>query len=196
MKTLIMDTATKYLGIGIYEDGLLLTKYLEKSNKQQSEEAIVKLEEQLTKVGLKLLDIDQMIVTIGPGSYTGVRVALTIAKTLAATSDIKLKVVSSLRAYCGLDKAIGVIDARGGKIYVGVYKNGQAVETDQLINIDGFSKLQTKYPRYQVVGDSEIVGIKSKEIDIIDNINSLDSQLPVVANPDALVPNYIKQVIQ
>ena len=47
-----------------------------------------------------------MIITSGPGSYTGVRVAMTIAKTLAAVSDVRIKSVSSLAAYAGNESGI------------------------------------------------------------------------------------------
>ena len=75
-----------------------------------------------------------MIITIGPGSYTGQRVALTIAKTLATISNIKIKAVSSLHGYVGSDKAISVIDARSKKVFVGVYDNNKKIIDDQIIS--------------------------------------------------------------
>ena len=56
---------------------------------------IVYLQKLLQENYLKMSDFDEMVITIGPGSYTGVRVALTIAKTLNATMNIKVKTVSS-----------------------------------------------------------------------------------------------------
>ena len=73
---------------------------------------------------IALKDVNEMIITSGPGSYTGVRVAMTIAKTLAAVSNVKIKSVSSLAAYAGMNQALSVIDARGHKVFVGVYENG------------------------------------------------------------------------
>ena len=94
MKTIVMDTANKYLVVALFEDGKCIDKIQQEGNRKQSEYAIVCLQELLEKHQLQILDFDEMVITIGPGSYTGVRVALTIAKTIAATSSIKIKVWS------------------------------------------------------------------------------------------------------
>ena len=112
MKTVVMDTSNAYLVIALYENDKCLERYQEFGNKKQSEYAITYLDEMLKRNNFNILDFDEMIITIGPGSYTGQRVALTIAKTLAAISKIKIKAVSSLHGYVGSDKAISVIDAR------------------------------------------------------------------------------------
>ena len=80
-------------------------------------------------------DFDEMVITIGPGSYTGVRVALTIAKTLNATMNIKVKTVSSLKAMAGMKKAISILDARSHKLFLGIYNEGKVIVDDCLINM-------------------------------------------------------------
>ena len=130
MKTIVMDSANQYLVVALYEDGKCLDKIQEIGNRKQSEYAIVYLEKLLKKHHLQVLDFDEMVITIGPGSYTGVRVALTIAKTLAAVSSIKIKTVSSLKAMAGFKKAISILDARSQKIFLGVYNEGKVVVED------------------------------------------------------------------
>ena len=88
MKTIVMDTSNAYLVIGLYEDDQCIDKYQADGNRRQSEYALTHLDEML-KTSLGSFNVDEMIITIGPGSYTGQRVALTIAKTLAAISKIK-----------------------------------------------------------------------------------------------------------
>ena len=127
MKAIVMDTSNTYLVIALYENDKCIDKYQENGNKRQSEYALTYLNEMLTKNNIDMLDVEQMIITIGPGSYTGQRVALTIAKTLAAISKIKIKAVSSLHGYAGKNKAISVIDARSNKIFVGVYDNNHSI---------------------------------------------------------------------
>ena len=144
MKTVVMDTSNAYLVIALYENDKCLERYQEFGNKKQSEYAITYLDEMLKRNNFNILDFDEMIITIGPGSYTGQRVALTIAKTLAAISKIKIKAVSSLHGYVGSDKAISVIDARSKKIFVGVYDNNCKVIDCLLYTSPFLKKSQTK----------------------------------------------------
>ena len=111
MTSLIMDTSNQYLMVALYRDGQCLEMVQELGSKRQSENAIPYLSSLLKKHQLQLLDIDEMIITKGPGSYTGVRVAMTIAKTLSVVSSIHIKVISSLAAYAGLKTCVSVIDA-------------------------------------------------------------------------------------
>ena len=74
-----------------------------------------------------------------------VRVALTIAKTLNATMNIKVKTVSSLKAMAGMKKAISILDARSHKLFLGIYNEGKVIVDDCLINIDEFECVIYKY---------------------------------------------------
>lgn len=78
-------------------------------------------------------DLDRIVVAQGPGSYTGLRVAVATAKTLAYTLKIDLVGVSSLQSLVppsltGL--VVPLIDARRNCVYAGVYENGRAVEAE------------------------------------------------------------------
>ena len=132
MKTIIMDSANKYLVVALYEDEKCLASLQEEGNRKQSEYAIVYLQKLLQENQLKISDFDEMVITIGPGSYTGVRVALTIAKTLNATMNLKIKTVSSLKAMAGMKKAISILDARSKKLFLGIYNEGKVKESCDL----------------------------------------------------------------
>lgn len=194
MKTVIMDTSNAYLVIALYEDDRCIDKYQEDGNKKQSEYAITYLNQMLKKNGYDILDFDEMVITIGPGSYTGVRVALTIAKTLAAISKIKIKAVSSLHAYVGKGKGISVIDARSKKVFVGVYEDNKSVVDDQLMLIEDFSEFKDKYPDYLIYGDSELVGVDKVEVDLCKNIYQASRNIDYINDVDNLVPCYLKDV--
>lgn len=194
MKTIVMDTSNAYLVIALYQDDQCVDKYQEDGNKRQSEYALTYLDEMLKKHQWEILDVEMMVITVGPGSYTGQRVALTIAKTLAAISDIKIKAVSSLHGYVGSNKAISIIDARSKKIFVGVYNNNKAVIEDQLMLIEDFATFRQQYLEYPVYGDSDIVGLEKMTIDLSENIYQASKSVEIVEDVDNLVPRYLKDV--
>lgn len=118
MISIILDTSNQYLVVALYKDGKCLGKIQELGSQRQSENAIPYLQKLLDQYHVELLDVDEAIITKGPGSYTGVRVAMTIIKTLNVIHPLKVKAISSLKAYAGLDRCISVIDARRQKLYV------------------------------------------------------------------------------
>ena len=191
MKTIIMDSANKYLVVALYEDEKCLASLQEEGNRKQSEYAIVYLQKLLQENQLKISDFDEMVITIGPGSYTGVRVALTIAKTLNATMNLKIKTVSSLKAMAGMKKAISILDARSKKLFLGIYNEGKVIVEDCLINMDEFENYQKKYSDYEIVGDTSL---PEQEINLVKNIYTLSYLESEVENVDGLVPRYIKEV--
>lgn len=194
MISLVMDTSNSYLAVGLYHDNVCLEAFQEKGSRRQSEKAIPTLKEVLDRHDIALKDVDEMIITSGPGSYTGVRVAMTIAKTLAAVSDVKIKSVSSLAAYAGMNQALSVIDARGHKVFVGVYENGLPLIKEQVMTLEDFAQLRAEYSDYELVGEVGCLGLDEKECDLCANIYALGQMADSIENVDLLVPTYIKDV--
>ena len=131
MISLVMDTSNSYLAVGLYQDNVCLEAFQEKGSRRQSEKAIPTLKEVLDRHHIALKDVNEMIITSGPGSYTGVRVAMTIAKTLAAVSDVRIKSVSSLAAY-----EVGCLglDEKECDLCANIYALGQMA--DPIENVD------------------------------------------------------------
>lgn len=194
MKTIVMDTSNSYLVVALYENDICLQCVQEIGNKKQSEYAILHLQQILNACNLTMLDIDEMVITHGPGSYTGVRVAMTIAKTIAVTTKINIKVVSSLMAYAGFKKAISVLDARSKKIFVGVYEDGKVVVEEKILDIVDFKELESRYPGYDIVGNGQIVNRDTCEVDLAKNMYQLSRNIEPLKNVEVVVPHYIKPV--
>ena len=194
MLSLIMDTSNQYLLVSLYEDGKCLETIQELGSKKQSENAIPYLSSLLEKYNKKLLDVNEMIITKGPGSYTGERVAMTIAKTLSVISPLSIKAISSLASYAGMDSCISVIDARSKKIFVCVYENGKPLMDEVLMDIADFAKLKEQYPDFKVVGQCEVVFEEVCERDLAKNLYELSKLCEACDNVDALVPCYLKDV--
>jgi tRNA threonylcarbamoyladenosine biosynthesis protein TsaB len=194
MISLVMDTSNSYLAVGLYQDNVCLEAFQEKGSRRQSEKAIPTLKEVLDRHHIALKDVNEMIITSGPGSYTGVRVAMTIAKTLAAVSNVKIKSVSSLATYAGMNQALSVIDARGHKVFVGVYENGLPLMKEQVMTLEDFAQLRAEYEDFELVGEVGCLGLNEKECDLCANIYALGQMADPIKNVDLLVPTYIKDV--
>lgn len=187
MKAIVMDTSNSYLAISIYEDDVELEHKQIQALKKQSELAIPYLEEMLQHQHLDMKDIDEMIVSIGPGSYTGVRIALTIAKTLAAILPIKIKAISSLKMLAGMNRAISIIDARGKKYYVGMYDQGHALMEECLMNEQELENFKQEHQNEKTV-------MYHDALPICQHLYDLAKLVDYVEDSDALVPKYIKEV--
>ena len=117
-----IDTANTPLSVAIVKDGQLLVEENNAMAVNHSLRAMPAIEELFDKVGIAPADIDAIAVSEGPGSYTGVRIGVTIAKTLAWTLGKPLYGLSSLKVLAanvlyfeGL--ICPLVDARRGNVY-------------------------------------------------------------------------------
>lgn len=192
MNSLFIDTSTKYLCIGIAKDNNVIYKYQQEAIKKQSELTIPFLKKALDENNLTLNDIDEVNVTIGPGSFTGIRIGMCVAKVLASMKNIPLKAISSLNAYASLGKKIVILDAKAKRVYLGIYNDNVKVIDEMVVEIETFKEMLKDYDGYDVVLDSYLIGLESEEIDVIENMNRISKTIQPVDNVDALVPIYLK----
>ncbi|KAB7665567.1 tRNA (adenosine(37)-N6)-threonylcarbamoyltransferase complex dimerization subunit type 1 TsaB [Bacillus sp. B1-b2] len=153
MKILAIDTSNFVLGIAILDDGKVVGEYITNLKKNHSIRAMPAVEQLMNECNITPKELSKIIVAKGPGSYTGVRIGVTIAKTLAWTLKIPLVGVSSLEV---LAASVGryfngyvspLFDARRGQIYTGLYQfspsHHEIVKEDQLImNNDWVQQLE------------------------------------------------------
>lgn len=195
MKSLVLDTSNRYLVVAIYVDGKRTAGIQEEGSKRQSENAIPYIAKLMDEQGLELFDFDEIIVTRGPGSYTGERVGLTIAKTLKTVHPVEVKMISSLQSYAGTQgKKIAVLDARSHKVFVAAYDQGQLLDTEKMIAIADFENWKQAYPDFEVVGQTDVVGYPDCRVDLAENLYRLGCQTQPVHSVHELLPTYIKEV--
>lgn len=189
MYSLFVDTSYKYLSVAIAKDDEVLASYSAECFKRQSEQLFVELDNLFSKVDIEKKDIEAVYISEGPGSYTGVRIGMTLAKVLCETRKIKLYTVSTLKLYAGnASKTMVVMDARANRAYVGVYDKGECILEDQAIELN---KIETK--DYNVVLDGELVGKENKCPDIIDCFIKCKNDFKEVSNINHLTPKYLKE---
>src|SRR3990167_8336087 len=127
MFILAFDTATKTGSVAITYEDQLIVNYTRKSDISHSKRLLSSIELALKETSLTLEDISGFGVTIGPGSFTGLRIGLSVAKGLAYATGKPLVGVSTLEAMAfGLPFVpyliCPVLDARKGEVYAGFYK--------------------------------------------------------------------------
>ena len=192
MVTILLDSSNTNLSVGIAKDNNLLDYISYEAWQRQSEYMIVELNKLLEKHNIKKEDITDVIVAKGPGSYTGVRIAITIAKTIAVALDAKLYAVSSLRVQKdGTVPSICLINARSNRSYVGVYQNQEVLLNDCIMKNDEVMKYIEDHPDYSVCGDTKYLNIKGIESNTMKEMLDLKDSLESI-NPLSLKPVYMK----
>ena len=133
MNILAMDTSNKALSLALLHDKELLGQVKLNIKKNHSITLMPAIDFLMNSLDMKPTDLDRIAVAQGPGSYTGLRIAVATAKTLAHTLKIELVGVSSLQALIpdqveGL--VIPIMDARRNNVYAGFYQFGQVVQPE------------------------------------------------------------------
>ncbi len=192
MYTVLLDSSNTNLSVGLARDNLLLENISYEAWQQQSEYMIPELNKLLEKYSVKKEEISAVMVAKGPGSYTGVRIAITIAKTMAVALGCKLYAVSSLRVQKdGKNPSICLINARSGRSYIGVYEGNETLLEDQIMKNDDVLKYIADHPSYSVCGDVKYLGLEVKETNNVLEMLNLKEALEDV-NPLSLKPVYMK----
>ena len=193
MVTILLDSSNTNLSVGIARDNLLLECVSYEAWQRQSEYMIPELNKLLEKYNVKKEDISDVIVAKGPGSYTGVRIAITIAKTIATALDTKLYAVSSLRVQKACkNPSICLINARSGRSYIGVYQGEKTLLDDQIMKNEDVLSYIKEHSDYCVCGDTKYLGIDGVLSNNIEEMLSLKGVLESV-NPLSLKPVYMKE---
>jgi len=127
MKVLAMDTSNPTMAVAIMEDQKILGQLQTMVNKTHSKTLMPAIDFLMKSVGLTPADLDRIAVAQGPGSYTGLRIGVTTAKTLANTLSIDLVGISSLKTIAAncideQDWIVPIFDARRENVYAGIYQ--------------------------------------------------------------------------
>jgi tRNA threonylcarbamoyladenosine biosynthesis protein TsaB len=175
MKVLSIDTSNYVLGIGLLDGETVLGEYISNIKKNHSVRVMPAIQTLMEECNVKPGDLSKIVVAEGPGSYTGVRIGVTIAKTMAWTLKIPLSGVSSLQVAASsagryFDGYVSpFFDARRGQIYTGLYKFGNQ--------------------RLEIVKEDQLV----MSADWVKALNDMDSRFLFTSNDLALHEEVIKQ---
>ncbi len=200
MKTLYIDTSSNYLYTAVVSNDQLLGQLKIKLDKELSIFTLPKIKELLETVSLEPNEIDQIMVVDGPGSFTGIRIGMTIAKTYAWALNKKLITISSLEAMSvsekGYDFLVPVIDARRDYVYCGIYdKENKVVLHNAHRKIEELQKELDRIPgEYMIITNQELnlIGKKvSYDPDLFKIVQTYKHRTGI--NPHLAEPNYLKK---
>ena len=134
MTFLALDTSGTFCVLALAEDdGSVRAVSLFESKRSLSRRLLGEVDGLLTRNSLTLADMTAFAVGLGPGSFTGVRVGVTTAKTLAQVLDKPLIGVGTLDAYAealsGLSGVVlPVLPSRRGEVYAAAHENGVCIQ--------------------------------------------------------------------
>lgn len=149
LKYLFINSATTNLVVAILVDGKITYLYDNNDDKDTSSKIMPVIDEAFKKSKIVPKDINKIFVVNGPGSFTGIRVGLTVAKVMGYSFNIPVIPVSSLEFMCsGYDEdVLALIDARRGYVYAGGYDNNlNNVYSDRYVKFEYNSSF--KYVSY------------------------------------------------
>ena len=144
MLTLGIDTATKVCAVALCRDGEPLGAYEINMGMTHSEGLVPQLEQLFARTGINKRDIELMSVSIGPGSFTGLRIGLATAEAIAYSLQIPLVGVNTLKALAYNLPVEGillapVLDAQKGNYYLAIYewRQGRLQEVEAVKVVPG-----------------------------------------------------------
>lgn len=127
MKLLGMETSTRVCSVAVSDDAAVLAEITIAGQARPTDQLMTAVQQVLAAAGVALADVDGVAVSAGPGSFTGIRVGVTAAKTLAYTLGKPVTAVSSLDALAANVPAPRwplwvLVDARKEKLYAARYE--------------------------------------------------------------------------
>ena len=199
MRVLYIDTSSDYLYSGIVIDDKLVSSIKKKYEKDLSKEALPKIIELFDEADITPKDIDKIIVVNGPGSFTGIRIGITIAKTIAWALNINITPISGLTAMtisCNTNTyKMPLIDARRGYVYGAIYdKDNNKVIEDSHIALKELLDKSKALDVVTVITNNDLdISIKKEKYDpdILKIVKTFENSDGI--NPHLVNPIYLKK---
>ncbi len=176
MRSLFISTYNEFITIALLSNGKVINIKEVQSVKSHSIYLIPTIELVLKEENIDTKDLEEVVVINGPGSFTGVRLGVTVAKTLAYTLNIPIKTITTLDALAfsddNLNKKIVFIKDNKGSFY-GIYSNNKLLEKIKYLSAFDFENFLD-----QENGQIEFGSAKLNIDKIYENIKDNKNELP------------------
>lgn len=132
MRMLAIDTSNLVLSVAVVEKARVLGELTTNLNKNHSVRLMDSISYLLEQLEMKPKELSGIAVAKGPGSYTGVRIGVATAKSMAWALGIPVVGISSLQALASNGAGFGggivpLFDARRGQVYTGLFQTGESL---------------------------------------------------------------------
>jgi tRNA threonylcarbamoyladenosine biosynthesis protein TsaB len=186
MKRLMFDVSTNVMYVAYVREQDVRDFSIRIAKRDHAKYLVDRIDQLLKRNRISLDQIDEIIVGIGPGSYTGIRIAVMVAKMLAYTKNIPLKTISSLLFMTSgyKTKVAAMLDARRGNVFCAVYDQGKTIIEDGLRTMTAFNQMSP-----YVDAESVFIDEMSYEVDA----SVIIAHAKIVEDIHALVPNYLRK---
>ncbi len=127
MRILALDTATEACSVALLTDDGVIGRWRE-VGRGHAEEILGMVDATLAEAGLGLGSLDAIAASVGPGSFTGVRICVSVAQGLAFGAGLPVLAITTLEALSmaalrgGADQVLACLDARMGEVYWGCFR--------------------------------------------------------------------------
>lgn len=175
MKILAIDTSSKICSTAILENSELIDENNLDDGKTHSENLMPLIDELLKRNNLSVGDIDLISCSVGPGSFTGIRIGVASIKAIAEILNVKVAAITSLetlaRNVVNGETIVSLIDARNNQVYCGIFdKNYDKKEEYIADDINAVIEYLKKYDNIICVGNGALLH-KSLLIKELSNVN-------------------------
>lgn len=197
MRILYIDTSSSYLYTSIVENDKLISEIKEEFGQSLSEVALPRIASMFDKNNLSPKDIDKIIVVNGPGSFTGIRIGITIAKIYAWSLNIPITTIYSLEAMAISSKNntyhVPILNARRGYVYTAIYDENykEVLKPCHILLTDLQEKLKD-IKEYEYISNDEFneLDVNSYSPDMVKVVNYFKDKENI--NFHAVNPEYLK----
>ncbi len=165
MNILSFDTSTRSASVALMMDGVLVGEILINDKRTHSQKLMPMLESLMSLADISIDDIDLLAVCVGPGSFTGIRIAVATVKAISHAKNLPIVAINSMEniAFNVMDsskKIVSILDAQAGNVYCGIYRsvednNYSVVEDVDVISLEQLAnRLECSSENYIIVGEA------------------------------------------
>ena len=162
MKILAIDTSSSICSTAILDDEVLIDKNELNNGRTHSENLMPLIDELLKRNNITVKDINLLACSVGPGSFTGIRIGVASIKAIAEVLKIKVAGVTSLETLAknvkDADTIVSLIDARNNQVYCGIFDRKCNKKEEYIADdINEVIKNLKKYDKITFVGSGAVL---------------------------------------
>lgn len=198
---LYIDTSSSYLYTGIVENGKIIVEIKKEYDHELSRTALPEIVSMFENNAIEPKEINKIIVVNGPGSFTGIRIGITIAKVYAWSLKVPITTITSLEAMAASSKndmiRVPVIDARRKYCYASIIdQNDNFILKPIYIKYEELKEKLKEIKECKIItNDKDKLEISASKWEIYDpNIEEIVEKYKYKkeVNPHAINPEYLK----